>query len=125
MEAELLATMLRKERFQESSRKTIAEKIIGFKFGVDDCKTDIEEAIQNVNVVEEGLKSNDSLINKVQSAVIVSFLFSFLRPLLCRWNASLCDQTCMCVVWQIFCPLCTNETLIAGIWNLQFSIWTW
>jgi hypothetical protein len=115
VEAELLATTENKERFLESSRKTIAEKIIGFKFGMDDHKADVEEAIQNVNIAEEGLKLNDSLINKVQSVVSVSFVFSFLRLLLCRWSASLRDQTCMCAVWQIFCPLCTDETLIAGI----------
>ena len=115
MEAELLAIMEKKERFLESLRKIIVEKIIGFKFGVDDCKIDVEEAIQNVNVVEEGLKSNDSLINEVQSVVSVSIVFSFLHPLLCRWSASLRDQTCMCIVWQIFCPICIDKTLIAGI----------
>jgi hypothetical protein len=67
VEVELLATMENKEQFLESSRKTIAEKIIGFKFGVDDRKADVEEATQNVNAAEEGLKSNDSLINEVQS----------------------------------------------------------
>jgi hypothetical protein len=125
VEAELLATTENKEWFLESSRKTIVEKIIGFKFGVDKRKADVEEATQNVNVAEDGLKSNDSLINEVQSAVSVSSVFSFLCPLLCRWSACLRDQTCMYAVWQIFCPLCTDKTLIVGIWNLQLSVWTW
>jgi hypothetical protein len=81
VEAELVATMEKKERFLESSRKTIAEKIIGFKFGVDDRKADVEEAIQNVNVTEEGLKSTESLISEVRSVVSVFSLFSFLRSL--------------------------------------------
>lgn len=76
VEAELLATMEKKELFLETSRKTIAEKIIGFKFGVDDRKADVEEASQNVNVTEEGLELNDSLINEVQSAVSLSEFFS-------------------------------------------------
>lgn len=76
VEAELLASMEKKELFLETSRKTIAEKIIGFKFGVDDRKADVEEASQNVNVTEEGLELNDSLINEVQSAVSLSEFFS-------------------------------------------------
>ena len=66
VEAELLATMVKKERFLESLKKTIAEKIIGFKFGINDRKADVEEATQNMNAAKEGLKSNDSLINEVQ-----------------------------------------------------------
>jgi hypothetical protein len=59
VEEELLVNTSSKERFLELSKKLIQDKIIGFKFGMNERKADATEAKESVNDVQEGLKKID------------------------------------------------------------------
>ena len=69
VEGELLTNTESKERFLNASKSSIAERIIGFKFGMDDRNSDTKEAAENVTVVEEGLKQNGLLISALETNV--------------------------------------------------------
>jgi hypothetical protein len=43
----------------ETSKKSIGDMIIAFKFGMDDRRADAEEAEQNLNVAEEAMNNLD------------------------------------------------------------------
>jgi hypothetical protein len=66
VEEELLANMSSKELFLESSKKLIQDKIIGYKFGMNDKKINMTEAKKSINDVQEGLKNIDLQIAKLQ-----------------------------------------------------------
>ena len=51
VEEELLANRRSKQQLLESSQKSIAEKIIAFKFGMDDRLADKKEAADNIDIV--------------------------------------------------------------------------
>ena len=52
---ELLANRRSKHQLLESSQKSIAEKIIAFKFGMDDWLVDKKEAADNIDIVQGDL----------------------------------------------------------------------
>jgi hypothetical protein len=55
VEEELLANTRSKQQFLESSQKTITDKIIAFKFGMDDRLVDKKEADNNIDIVQGDL----------------------------------------------------------------------
>ena len=57
VELELLALTESKKVFLEESKKCIGEKLIAFKFGMDDRNVDLKEGIKNVKAVEEDLET--------------------------------------------------------------------
>jgi AAA15 family ATPase/GTPase len=67
VESELLAKS--KERFLVASKTSIPEKIIGFKFGMDDRNADVVEATKNVKMVEEEMKRTDLQISEIKMKV--------------------------------------------------------
>jgi hypothetical protein len=56
LEEELLANTENKLKFLESSKKLIADKIIGFKFGMDDKEADVTEAAKTASDIQDSLK---------------------------------------------------------------------
>jgi hypothetical protein len=74
VEGKLLANLENKERFLETSKTNILERIIGFKFGMDDKNADAKEAAKNVKMVEEDLKRNALLILQDRMKVIDFFV---------------------------------------------------
>jgi peptidoglycan hydrolase CwlO-like protein len=69
VEKELLSNTESKERFLQTLKKNMEEKIIGFKFGVDDRVADAKEAANNVKEVEEALAKLCLNIAKVEATV--------------------------------------------------------
>ena len=55
VEEELLSNIESKKRFLQTLKKDMEEKIIGFKFGIDNRVVDAKEAADNVKEVEEAL----------------------------------------------------------------------
>jgi hypothetical protein len=69
VEEELLGSSERKQQFLLASKKTMEEKIVIFKFGVDDRLADAKEAAENVIAVEEALVKINLQIANVQASV--------------------------------------------------------
>ena len=55
--------------FWKIPRLALQKKIIGFKFGMDDKQSNVEEAVQNVKGVEDTLKENGLLIAAIEMTV--------------------------------------------------------
>jgi hypothetical protein len=67
LEEELLANMESKLKFLESSKKQIADKIIGFKFGMDNREADVTEAAKTASNMQDSLKKLDLQIAELFS----------------------------------------------------------
>jgi hypothetical protein len=66
VEEELIANTRSKESFLECSKTNIVEKLIGFRFGMQDRKSDAKEAAENLSAVEVALKSTDLHITEME-----------------------------------------------------------
>lgn len=84
VENELHAYIESKERFLESSKRSIFEKIIDCKFGMEDKNVDAKEAAENVTSVEESLLRLDLQILELETKVSVfsQFFEIFIKILL-------------------------------------------
>ena len=69
MEEEFLANTENKLKFLESSKKLIADKIIEFKFGMDDMEADVTEVAQNASNMQDSLKKLDLQIAELFTIV--------------------------------------------------------
>ena len=65
MEEELLANRRSKQQLLESSQKSIADKIIAFRFGMDDRLADKKEAADNIDIVQGDL---DKILQQIDEA---------------------------------------------------------
>jgi hypothetical protein len=69
VEEELLANTRSKQQFLESSHKTIADKIIAFKFGMDDWLADKKEVADNIDIVQGDLDKTLQQIDEAKKTV--------------------------------------------------------
>lgn len=101
-ELSLLASTESKLTVLETSKRSISDMIIAFKFGMDDRRGDTEEAEQNLNVAEEAVKNLDLQRLVIQDNVscppfapsclqIVHYHFF---PFLCFWAGDLLIYAC-------------------------------
>jgi hypothetical protein len=56
LEEELLTNTESKQKSLESSKKLIEDKIIGFKFGMDNREADVTEAAKTASDIQDSLK---------------------------------------------------------------------
>jgi hypothetical protein len=77
VEGELLLNTEIKECFLEASKKHILERIIGFKFGMEDRVADAKEAAENVLALEGALNKieDDILDTKRTVSLIVIYTY--------------------------------------------------
>jgi hypothetical protein len=71
VEEEFLQGSERKHQFLLASKKSMEEKIIIYKFGVDDRLADANEAAENVVAAEEALAKIDLQISDVLASVML------------------------------------------------------
>jgi hypothetical protein len=69
LEEELLANTENKLMNHEPSKKLIEDKIIGFKFGMDDREADVTEAAKNASNIQDSLKKLDLQIAELFNIV--------------------------------------------------------
>ena len=69
VEEDLLCSVESKEKSEKSLLKSMSEKIIGFKFGMDDHQVDSREASKNVEAAAEELKQIDIRIDKIKATL--------------------------------------------------------
>ena len=70
MEEEFLVGSERKQQILLAAKKTMEEKLVMYKFGVDDRLDNANEAAQNVTTAEEALANIDLQIANVVALVI-------------------------------------------------------
>jgi hypothetical protein len=68
----LLLNTESKERFLEASKKHISERIIGFKFGMEDRVADAKEAAENVLALEGAFhKIEDNILDTKRTVSLI------------------------------------------------------
>jgi hypothetical protein len=69
VEAKLMANIASKELFLKSSKSSISDKFIAFKFGMDDREADAREVADNVKTLQESLDTCNLKILEVEKRV--------------------------------------------------------
>jgi hypothetical protein len=69
VEIELMANTTSKELFLKSSKCSIADRIIAFKFGMDDREADAREVADNAKAVQESLDTCNLQLLEVEKTV--------------------------------------------------------